>query len=182
MLQMLQDDRSRSLAGSESSWDQGEQGGGLSDLVSYAISFLRRQYLLILFVAALAVAASVIYLRITPPTYTARAKVLFVNPKTEYFQQQSILADSPLDRAAFENQLQILKSKAIAIAVINQFKLADDPDFDPSAQAVPKLFSRLQGFFAPAKPAPKREVRPDEGPDDFLIDAFEARLKAERMG
>ncbi len=28
----------------------------------------------------------------------------------------------------------------------------------------------------------KREVRPDEAPDDGLIDAFEARLKAERVG
>lgn len=181
MLQMLQDDRSRSLAGNESSWDQGEQGG-LSDLVTYAVSFLRRQYLLILFVAALAVAASVIYLRITPPTYTARAKVLFVNPKTEYFQQQSLLADSPLDRAQFENQLQILESKAIATAVINQLKLADDADFNASAQPVPKLFARIRGFFAAPKPAPKREARPDEGPDDGLIEAFDARLKAERVG
>src|ERR1700754_2690975 len=146
MLHMLQTDRSRSLAGNEPSWDQGEQGS-LSDLVSYAFGFLRRQYLLILFVAALAIAASVIYLRITPPTYTAKAKVLFVNPKTEYFQQQSILADSPLDRAQFENQLQIIESKAIANAVINQLKLADDADFNASAQPVPKLFSRIRGFF-----------------------------------
>jgi exopolysaccharide transport family protein len=178
---MPQSDRSRSLAGNEAAWDQEEQVN-LGDLVNYVFSFIRRQYLLILFVAALAVAASVIYLRITPPTYTAQAKVLFANPKAEYFQQQSILADSPLDRAQFENQLQLLKSKAIAVAVINQFKLADDPDFDASAQAVPKLFSRIRGLFVSPKPTPKREVRPDEGPDDGLIDAFEARLKAERVG
>ncbi len=182
MLHMLQADRSRSLAGNEPAWDQGEQGS-LGDLVSYAFGFLRRQYLLILFVTALAVALSVIYLRITPPTYTGQAKVLFANPKAEYFQQQTILADSPLDRAQFENQLQILKSKAIAIAVINQLKLAEDPDFDGSAQPVPKLFARIRGLFAsPKPPVPKREVRPDQGPDDGLIDAFEARLKADRMG
>lgn len=181
MLQMLQADRSRSLAGNETGWDQSEQGN-LGDLVNYAFGLLRRQYLLILFVVALTVAASVIYLRMTPPTYTAQAKVLFANPKAEYFQQQSILADSPLDRAQFENQLQILKSKAIAIAVINQLKLADDPDFDASAQPVPKLFARIRGLFASPKPAPKREVRPDQGPDDGLIDAFEARLRAERVG
>lgn len=181
MLQMLQDDRSRSLAGHESAWDQGEQGS-LRDLVSYAFGFLRRQYLLILFVAALTVAASVIYLRITPPTYTGEAKVLFANPKAEYFQQQSILADSPLDKTQFENQLQILKSKAIAVAVINQLKLADDPDFNGSAQPVPKIFARIRSLFGSKPPPAKREAQPGEGPDDGLIDAFEARLKAERIG
>jgi exopolysaccharide transport family protein len=177
---MLQADRSRSLAGNESAWDQGDQGG-LSDLVNYAFGILRRQYLLILFVTALAVAASMIYLRVTPPTYTGRTKVLFVNPKTEYFQQQSILADSPLDRSQFENQLQVLKSKTIAVSVINQLKLGDDPDFDASAQPVPKLFTRIRSLFG-SKPVVRREPKPDEGPDDGLIDAFDSRLKADRIG
>ncbi len=116
------------------------------------------------------------------PPPLLRQKSCLQTPKAEYFQQQSILADSPLDRAQFENQLQILKSKAIAIAVINQLKLVDDPDFDASAQPVPKLFARIRGLFATPKPAPKREARPDQGPDDGLIDAFEAKLKAERVG
>ncbi len=97
MLHMLQADRSRSLAGNEPGWDQGDQEASGIWLATLLAS--RRQYLLILFVTALMLAASVIYLRMTPPTYTALVKVLFANPKAEYFQQQSILADSPLDRA-----------------------------------------------------------------------------------
>lgn len=183
MLHMLHNDRSHTIVGSDIVGSDLARDGteqGLGDLVNFAFGFLRRQYQLILVVTALALAISLIYLRITPPTYTGQAKVLFVNPKAEFFQQQSILADSPLDRAQFESQLQILKSKAIAISVINQLKLADAPDFKVSTPPLQQLFGRLKGVFS-SEPA-KQEVVSDDEPDDGLIAAFEARLEAERIG
>ena len=96
------------------------EDGGIGQLVSFAFGFLRRQYALILFVTVLALATSIIYLRMTPPTYTGRVNVLFGAPKAQFFQQQSIMADAPFDFAQLETQLQILRSKAIAISVINK--------------------------------------------------------------
>src|SRR6266852_8562366 len=127
---MLQNDRTRALQESGMTREQAEENG-LGELVNFALGFLRRQYSVIIFTAVLALAASAIYLRITPPTYTAQVKVLFGNPKAQFVQQQSVLAaDTPVDSPQLESQIQILKSKAIATSVINQLKLAHDPEFE----------------------------------------------------
>src|ERR1700704_1949913 len=91
---LLQNDRTRALLDSVMPREQAEESG-LGELVNFAVGFLRRQYLMIIFVAALALAASAIYLRITPPTYTAQVKVLLgnPNPKAQFLQQQSVLAE-----------------------------------------------------------------------------------------
>lgn len=178
MLQMLQSDRSRGIAGSGAAQDRDDQGG-LSELVNFALGLLRRQYVLILFVTVLALATSLIYLRMTPPTYTGQVKVLFGNSKPQFGQQQSILADSPLDRAQLESQLQILRSKAILVSVINQLKLAEDPDFNPSTQPLARLFGWAKAFFG-AEPD-RQDVQPTGGPD-ALVAAFEDRLVIGRVG
>ncbi|KQW22235.1 protein tyrosine kinase [Afipia sp. Root123D2] len=179
MLQTLQNDRMRHGADNGPAFEH-EENGGIGDLINFVIGFVRRQYLLILFVTALALAASFIYLRITPPTYTSQAKVLFVNPKAEFLQQQSLLADNPLDRAQFESQIQILRSKAIAIAVINQLKLADDPDLNGSDQPVRRLSAKLKRMLNIG--SDNSEAEQDDGPSDGLIAAFDDRLRAERIG
>ena len=120
---MLPNDRTRTAPR-----EQAEENG-IGDVVNFALGFLRRQYWVIILTAVLALAASVIYLRITPPVYTAQAKVLYGNPKAQFVQQQSMLADAPVDSPQIESQIQILNSKAIATSVINQLKLADDPEF-----------------------------------------------------
>src|ERR1700716_2549352 len=87
----IQNDRTRALRDSVMPREQAEENG-LGELVSFALGFLRRQYSVIIFTAALALAASAIYIRITPPIYTAQVRVLFGNPKAQFAQQQSVLA------------------------------------------------------------------------------------------
>lgn len=179
MLQMLQGERSRVVLESELAGDRGDQGG-LGDLVNFAMGFLRRQYALILFVTALAVVISLIYLRVTPPTYTAQVKVLFGSPKAQFVQQQSMLAESPLDVAQLESQIEIIKSKGIAASVINQINLADDPDFNTSAQPLQKLLGAFKGLFG-AEPV-KRDDKISNEAKDGLIAAFQDKLQVSRVG
>ena len=108
------------------------EGGGIDQMVNFAFGFLRRQYALILFVTLLALATSILYLRMTPPTYTGRVNLLFNAPKAQFLQQQSIIPDVPLDIAQLETQLQILRSTAIAASVINKLRLEEDSDFKAS--------------------------------------------------
>lgn len=178
MLHMLQSDRSRGIVGGEPAHDRDDQGG-LGELVNFALGLLRRQYVVIFFVAALAVAASVIYLQLTPPTYTGQVKVLFGNPKPQFGQQQTILADSPLDLAQLESQLQILRSKAILVSVIDQLKLAEDPDFDPSTRPLARLIGNVKAFLG-LDPV-RQDARAADGVDG-LVAAFEDRLTTSRVG
>src|ERR1700688_4705890 len=73
---MLQNDRTRAPLDGVMPRDPAEEGG-IGQFVNFALGFLRRQYLVIIFTTALAVVASVIYLRITPPTFTGQVQVLF---------------------------------------------------------------------------------------------------------
>jgi polysaccharide biosynthesis transport protein len=171
---MLQNDRSRGSLASLLPHDQAE-GGGIADIVIFAQGFLRRQYLVIIFTAALAVAASVIYLKITPPTYTGQVQILLENPKPQFIQQQSLLADQAFDLGQIETQIQILKSKAIASSVIKQLKLDGDRDFNGSGQPVDVLWRRIRGWFV-TQPA-----NPQDRPLDGIIDAFQDRLSALRV-
>ena len=172
---MLQNDGTRALLESVMPREQAEEVG-LGELVNFAFGFLRRQYWVIIFTAALALAASAIYLRITAPTYTAQAKVLLGNPKAQFIQQQSVLAEAPMDVTQLESQIQILTSKAIATSVINQLKLADDPDFKDSGRSLRSVSQAIRRWLG--GPPPDRPV----GSTDGLVAAFETRLSAVRLG
>ena len=121
---LLQNDRARALLDSSQPSERAEGSG--PDGLNFLLGVLRRRYALIILTAALVFTASVTYLRITPPTYTAQVKVLLANPKAPFIQQQSVLAEAPIDAAQLESQIQVLTSKAIATSVIKQLGLADD--------------------------------------------------------
>jgi succinoglycan biosynthesis transport protein ExoP len=176
---MLQNDRTRALLDSVVAREQAEEGG-IAEIVNFALGFLRRQYSVIIFTTALALAASAIYLRVTPPTYTAHVKVRFGNPKAQFVQQQSVLAEVPIDNVQLETQIQILTSKAIATSVIDQLKLADDPDFKAPVRTLSWIWQSIAGWFANAPP--DRQARRQDGPADGIVAAFDERLSAARIG
>lgn len=174
MLQMLHSDQSRALIG-EPPRDQSDEAG-LREVATFVYGLLRRQYVLILFIAALGVAASVLYLKVTPPTYTGQAKVLFGNSRPQFVQQQSIVADPAFDRPQIESQLEILRSKALLVSVIKQMKLSDDPDFDDAARPLPQLIGRMKALFG-FPPEAQRIKSEDE-----LVAALEDRLSVAGIG
>jgi hypothetical protein len=83
---MLHNQRTSALLDSSLQEQDGDNSG--PELANLALGFLRRQYLVIIIITtALAFAASVIFLRIAPPTYTAQTRVLFGNSKAPFTQQ-----------------------------------------------------------------------------------------------
>jgi polysaccharide biosynthesis transport protein len=121
---------------------------------------------------ALTLAASVIVLKVVPPTYTAQVKVLLGNSKAPVVQPQSMLDETPVD---IESQIEILKSKAIATSTINELNLADDPDFSGKTgwmHSATKAIREMLGI----PPGPKLD------PMDELVEEFQSRLSAGRIG
>jgi polysaccharide biosynthesis transport protein len=170
---MQPNDRTRALLDSVAPREQAG-GNGIGEGVNFALGFLRRQYWVIIFTAVLALATSAIYLRITPPVYTAEVKVLFGNPKAQFVQQQSVLAaETPVDSSQLESQIEILKSKAIATSVINQLKLADDAEFKEPGRSWRSIIKEWLGGPHAARPV---------DPMDRLVDNFDKRLSAIRLG
>jgi exopolysaccharide transport family protein len=155
------------------------ESGGIGAMVDFALGFLRRQYLVIILSAVFAITSCIIYLRITPPTYTGRVQVLLANPKAQFVQQQSILSEPAFDPSQIETQIQLLKSSALAASVITHLDLANDPDFNGSGSSLSRLWRG-----APTA----NSTRPDEPksgiarPSEAVIAAFQDRLSANRIG
>jgi polysaccharide biosynthesis transport protein len=102
---------------------------GMADVVSFAIGIVRRQYLIILLGTFIAASIGATYLRITPPTYMARAQILIDRGKSAFLQQQAVLPDTPIDAAQVDSQVQIIASEHIAASVVKSLHLTDDPEF-----------------------------------------------------
>lgn len=175
---MLQPERGRTPLVSVPQTDQAQEGG-IGELVNFVIAFLRRQYVVIIATTVLTMLACLAYLRIAQPTYTAQVQVLLGAPRAQFVQQQSLLAEPNVDLAQIETQLQLVKSRAIAVAVINQLKLADDPDLDGSGT----LLAALQRWIrAPQVSEPKQAQSDVRGqPPEIVIATFLDRLNARRI-
>lgn len=153
---------------------------GIGEIANFAYGVLRRQYRLILFTTTLALGLSIFYLRITPPTYTATTQVLLNNSKAQFIQQQSVLAEPVYDLRELETQIQLIRSQAIALAIIKQYNIINDPDFNGSRVSFGSIWRLIRAPFAPSRDE-RQSDRSDE-PSEGLIGAFLSRLQASRTG
>jgi exopolysaccharide transport family protein len=170
---LAQTDRSRMALGSIET-DQLAHQDGIGEMLNFVRGFLRRQYLIVIFSAVLSLAAGVIYLRITPPTYTARVQILLGNPKAQFNQLQSLVAEPSFDVSQIETQMQVLKSRAIAISVIDQLNLAADLS-GGSSSPLASFVQRVRGWFG----GPTADERADASDD--LVAALLDRLSVARL-
>lgn len=168
---MLNNQRMSTLANNsqhEPGWEN--SGPGPINLV---LGFLQRHYLAIVLTTALTLSASIAFLKIAPPTYTAQTRVLLGSSKAPVVQPPGTLGEPPID---LDSQIEVLKSKAIATSVINQLNLTDDPEFsgkgDPLSSAI-KTVREMLGI------VPK-DVTID--PMNQLVEDFQSRLAAARVG
>ena len=120
---MLQFNKDRSAAERQPELESAEQ------LLESFVGFTRRQLPVIAFVALLTLALGLVYVITAPASYTAQAKLLIDSRKVQLFQQQSVLGDIPIDSASVESQVEVLKSDNVALSVIKDLHLTEDPEF-----------------------------------------------------
>jgi exopolysaccharide transport family protein len=148
--------------------------GGVGELVDAALGFLLRQYLVILFLTLVGAVAGAAFLVVKPPTYTAHAKIFSGTQRHHFIQEQSLFADSPLDQAQMESQLQILQSRAILARVVQKLTLADDPEFgSPPGGLIHRVFQVFTKL---------RSEEPKLDPTETAIATLTDRLTINRVG
>lgn len=178
---MLQTNMSQAEKGrapqSSAGYSDDAGSGGIAQIVDLAVGLLRRQYLVIILAAVFSITACIVYLRVTPPTYTARVQVLLANPRAQFVQQQSILAEPAFDLTQIETQIQLLKSSALAASVITQLDLLTDPDFTGSGSSLSSLGRRILSWGPPDQ---SRSGTPARLSDAVIT--FQDRLSANRIG
>src|SRR5438067_5893888 len=100
-----------------------------AEVLQKAIKFVRRQYVVIAVALAITTMLGIVYLITTPPSFSAFAKMIIDTRKVQLFQQQSVMGDLGIDSVAVESQVEILKSQNIALSVVKENHLTENPDF-----------------------------------------------------
>ncbi|HVY57324.1 MAG TPA: polysaccharide biosynthesis tyrosine autokinase [Xanthobacteraceae bacterium] len=123
------------------------------------VGFLRRQYFIIAAVTLLVLALGVTYLFTTPPSYTAHAMLMIDARKVQLFQQPSVVGDAVVDSSMVESQVELLKSENVALSVIKDLHLAEDPEFVGGGGGfLGAVFGFISGYFGPEQPPSEFEL------------------------
>jgi succinoglycan biosynthesis transport protein ExoP len=127
-----------------------------SDLLASLASLARRRFGVFVLVFSVCVMCGAIYLYIAAPKFMAQASLLIDTRKAQLFQQQSVVADATVDSATVDSQIEVLKSEAIAAAVVKDLHLTSDPEFVGSK---PGVLGTLLGYLSSRAPPSEAELQ-----------------------
>jgi succinoglycan biosynthesis transport protein ExoP len=151
-----------------------QASAGLARSMDFVRRFFRRRWKLIVLATIPGTALAIASLAIVPTKYNATATMLLDNQRVNFFPNQSVVSELSLEtNAAVEGQLEVLKSDAIARAVIKKLDLESDPDF---AVAPPR-----PGFFA-ALGIGNATPLTQEKRDNRLVEIFAKYRTIKRLG
>lgn len=142
--------------------------------------FVRRQLPIIIFMLVLALGLGGVYLFTSPPRYTGHAVIVIDTHRNQMSQQQPPAADLPVDSAAVDTQIEILKSDKIAQTVVAKLHLNEDPEFvNPPPGSIGTILrgigSLLMSTFQGTPPTAEQVKR-------AAIRNFKSRLTVYRVG
>ena len=103
-----------------------------SHLVKTFSSFkliLKRQFRVFLVLMACATALGLLYLFITPPSFTASGTMVIDTHRVQLLQQKPDLGAIALDAGTVQTEVEVLLSRTISLAVIRELRLTEDPEF-----------------------------------------------------
>lgn len=152
---------------------------GFGQMLRTSLEFLHRRVLIVGLCVVIGMAMGVAYLKVTPPVYKASARILIENPRVLFVEKQSFISDGSVDQAQMENQIELLKSKPVAQAVIKKLKLSTSPEFNGSKLSPIAWLKRLMRLPFGGPTNDGKTAAPDS---EDLIAAFEAGLTCERVG
>jgi polysaccharide biosynthesis transport protein len=148
-----------------------------AEFYGWFVAFVRRQLPVIAISTIAGLVLGLFYVLNTPPSYTAQATMIIDSNKLNVFQQRSIIGDVPVDSATVESQVEILRSENIALAVIKELHLTDDPEFVGfGGGLVGSLYGTIVQALGLVGPESQFELQ------RRATEAFEKRLNIKRVG
>jgi polysaccharide biosynthesis transport protein len=157
-----------------------------AELYAALIGFVRRQYFVIALVLLCMLALGAVFIVTSPPRYTAHAVLVIDTHKMQVFQLTTPLGELPIDSSTVDTQIEIINSEKIALSVIKDLRLYQDPEFLAPRNS---LLGVITGFFntvvntlLPTKSEtggapPSQEYRLTRR----ALETFQSRLKVKRV-
>jgi succinoglycan biosynthesis transport protein ExoP len=151
-------------------------GGSGGDIFSTIAGLLRRHLLLMVSVFSVCLLLGLLLFFTLPPKFTATALLIIDSKKTQFSQQQSSSTDLPVDSPTVDSQVEILKSENIALAVIKDLHLKDEPEFvGTQGGIVSTIIGAIAVFFADGTSS-------DYVNERRALERFEKGLTIKRVG
>ncbi|MFN3868717.1 MAG: GumC family protein [Hyphomicrobiaceae bacterium] len=177
-----------------------ERGSGGAFSIDRIVSAVRRRLLIVLSVPVVAFALSAAVVLSLPNRYDASAMVQIDPRKKSISNLDAVISELKADAATVESEVEIIRSRAIALKVIDILDLRHDPEFSRPSFIQRALVALGLGAIAPPGPMPGREANGASvnhdiitgylGPErigesrparDEVAVAFAERLKATRV-
>jgi succinoglycan biosynthesis transport protein ExoP len=157
------------------------QAPSAAEFYAAATGFLKRQFYTIAFVFLISVVLGVVYILIAEARYTGHATLVVDTPKIQLFQTQAPVTDSAVTSATVDTQIEILNSDDIALAVIKELRLDQDPEFVSLGVGILATITRF------ASDALRSVMLAGSGdnlasPEYRALQTFQRRLKVRRVG
>src|SRR5438105_272143 len=148
-----------------------------SETLEYFLGFMRRQYPIVVFAVVFTISLGAIYALTTPPSYTATATMIIDTRKVQLFQQQSLFTEVPIDAPAVESQVEILKSENVALSVLKNLRLTEDPEFvSAGGGLINTLIGLVSNLFGSGEPSSQFDLT------RTALSTFANRLTVRRLG
>lgn len=112
---------------------------------------LRKRWKLVLICALLVTAIGGYVASAIPDQYSSRVQLMVDNRTIHLGRPDAVFSDSSVTDAIMENQLEILRSEAVALNVIDRLGLSSDPEF---VREGPGLGDRIRALIGLAPTAP----------------------------
>lgn len=111
--------------------------------LSALVRICRRQWPVIAGVTLVTMLLGLGYVLTAQPRFTASALVMIDTRKNQLLSSQQVVGDQVLDASGVESQVEILKSESVALSVIRDLKLVDDPEFNSGGGLIQAILGRF---------------------------------------
>jgi succinoglycan biosynthesis transport protein ExoP len=133
----------------------------LEQTLSSALALIGRQYPVMIFTLLLCICLACVYVFTATKRYTGTAVLVIDSRKMQGLQTQAPTSggDNPIDSAMVDSQVEILKSEAIAAAVVKDLKLVDSPEFmGGDGGLLSSISGLISGMFSESKPPTQEQL------------------------
>lgn len=164
----------------QQAWDT----ASATEFYSASVAFLRRQFTAIALVLVLSLTAGIGYILVTETRYTGSAILVVETPKLPLFQTGAPLGDAAPSSASVDTQIEILNSDDIALSVIKELHLEEDPEFVASSSVLGRIVGGVEGAISKAFHtilSLRDHSLNRETPEYLALQTFHKRLKVKRV-
>lgn len=143
------------------------------------IEFLRENSLLIGMCVIAFTVIGATYALTTPPTYTAEARLIIDTSQSRLLLQEPNSSSLAMESALVDSEVELVKSRAIALAVIERLELVDEAEYNEKPGFLTKIRRWVKSTFSDTSSIDGNEI---DAKLRRAMGAYAARLGVRRLG